>query len=75
MLFGLAIGVVNSFLQWRKMLQLANDASYFTSQKLTLLAHNIAARQSQIVFSARKFDGEIDGLSKNKERRIAAYLN
>ena len=41
------------------MLQLANDASYFTSQKLTLLAHGIAARQSQIVFSARKFDGEI----------------
>ena len=41
------------------MLQLANDASYFTSQKLPLLAHGIAARQSQIVFSARKFDGEI----------------
>ena len=46
------------------MLQLANDASYFTSQKLTLLAHGIAARQSQIVFSARKFDGEIKAEQK-----------
>ena len=46
------------------MLQLANDASYFTSQKLTLLAHGIAARQSQIVFSARKFDGEIKAKQK-----------
>ena len=58
MLFGLAIGVVNSLLQWRKMLQLANDASYSTSQKLTLLAHGIVAGQSQILFFARKIDGE-----------------
>ena len=61
MLFGLAIGVVNSLFQWRKVLQPANDTTFFTSQKLTLLAHGIAARQSQIAFSARKFDGEIDG--------------
>ena len=61
MLFGLAIGVVNSLLQWRKMLQLANGASYFTSQKLTLFAHGNGARLSKIALYARKFDGEIDG--------------
>ena len=55
------------------MLPLANDATFFTSQKLTLLAHGNAARLSQFTFSARKFDGEIE--SKNNERRIAAYLN
>ena len=64
MLLGLAIGVVNSILQWRKMLQLANDVTYFTSQKLTLLSHGIAARLSQIAFSASKFDGESDGERK-----------
>ena len=58
MFFGLAIGVVNSLLQWRKMLQLANNAGYLTGQKLTLLTHGIASRQSQILFFARKFDGE-----------------
>ena len=46
------------------MLPLANDATFFTSQKLTLLAHGNAARLSQFTFSARKFDGEIDGLAK-----------
>ena len=61
MLFGLAIGVVNSLFKWRKVLQPANDTTFFTSQKLTLLARGTAARLSQIAVSARKFDGEFDG--------------
>ena len=58
MLIGLAIGVVNSLFNWRKMLPLANDDTFFTSQKSTPLAHRIAARQSQIAFSASEFAGE-----------------
>ena len=64
MLFGLAIGVVNSLLEWRKTFQLANDANYFTSQKLPLLAHGIATKLSQMALYAKKFDWEIEGEHK-----------
>ncbi|MEC7246558.1 MAG: hypothetical protein VXW06_06490, partial [Pseudomonadota bacterium] len=53
--------------------KLAHDSIFFTSQKLTLLAHGIAARLSQFAFSARKFDREIDGENKNWPLRL--YLN